>query len=51
MYRAKDLTGDDRDNFQAAYYLKGDGPIGSKNTCGVCHKMEMDYFVHHGLPE
>ncbi len=51
MYRAKDLTGDNRDNFQATYYLRGDGPIGSNKTCSTCHKMEMDYFVHHGLPE
>ncbi len=51
MYPARDLVGDNRDNLQALRYLKGDGPMGANNTCGVCHQTDMDFFVHHGLPE
>ncbi len=51
MYPAQDLTGDNRDNFQAARYLRGDGPMGANKTCSVCHKTDMAFFIHHGLPE
>ena len=52
LYPAMDTAaGDDRDNFQAKRYLKGDGPMGAKKSCGVCHQVEMEFFPHHALPE
>lgn len=51
LYPAANPAEDQRDNLQPLQYQKLAAPLGTNKNCGVCHTEDMDFFVHHDLPE
>ncbi|MBN2423515.1 MAG: c-type cytochrome [Calditrichaceae bacterium] len=47
LYPAKNPYGKQRDNLQPIQYSGQPFPIGSNNTCEVCHKTKMQDAIHH----
>ena len=39
--------GADRDNIQPLQYQKNRRPIGAAGSCAVCHRVDMEFAVHH----
>lgn len=40
-----------RDNVQMLQYTEAEDTLGKGGTCAVCHLSEMDFMVHHPVPE
>ncbi|MBD3383035.1 MAG: cytochrome C, partial [candidate division Zixibacteria bacterium] len=47
LYPAFNMFSHDRDNLQPLQYSGMRYPLGSNESCEVCHTIEMDFTVHH----
>jgi hypothetical protein len=47
MYPARNPMNRDRDNIQPIQYSGSRAPIGTNNTCAICHRKRMQDAIHH----
>ena len=47
LYPAHNRFSENRDNIQPMQYSKMPLPIGTNMDCQVCHKIEMEFPIHH----
>lgn len=47
VYPATNSYSENRDNIQPIQYQNIAGTIGTKNNCKVCHKIDMEFSLHH----